>query len=86
MSEYAKKMFSRYGWIWHRTAFYDAIFFEQLLQVVTKVAISEKEFTALIAIMQELLFYDCDQSGGERNAGKKNSAPCDHMFTQRTER
>ncbi len=52
-----EKMFSRYGWIWHRTAFYDAIFFEQLLQVVTKVAISEKEFTALIAIMQELLFF-----------------------------
>ncbi len=53
----AETMFQRFGWIKHRTAFYDVNFFEHLLARVTKTEVAPDELRQIVRIMENLLQY-----------------------------
>lgn len=50
-------MRQRVSFIWHRTAYYDVIFFEQLLTRVTKNNVSRDEFNKIVNILESLIRY-----------------------------
>ena len=43
------------AWIWNRTAYYDVIFFEQLLTRINKNEVSREEFNKTVDIMENLM-------------------------------
>ncbi|WP_051261034.1 hypothetical protein [Desulfovibrio inopinatus] len=45
----------RIGWIWHRTAFYDDIFFEHLYNRLTKSQPDREEAARLVAMMENMI-------------------------------
>lgn len=50
-------MRQRYGWIVHRTAFYDVFFFEFLLLYLQKNQVEPGEFDKIVSIMDKLIHY-----------------------------
>ncbi len=50
-------MFQRYGWIMHRTAFYDVFFFEFLLLYLQKNQVEPRIRDKIVSIMDELIHY-----------------------------
>jgi hypothetical protein len=51
----SEPMFQRVGWIWHRTAYYDAIFFDQLLNFLEKGDPSEYQRDRVQEILENLV-------------------------------
>lgn len=51
-------MFQRIGWIWHRTAYYDAIFFDQLLAYLGKGGATEDERAKILGILENLVRFN----------------------------
>ncbi len=51
----AEPMRNRFTWIWHRTAFYDGFFFEQLLNRLTEGPVSPTERNQILAILENLV-------------------------------
>jgi hypothetical protein len=51
----AEPMRNRLTWMWHRTAFYDGFFFEQLVNRLTQAPVTPAERTQILAILENLV-------------------------------
>lgn len=58
----AEPMRNRLTWIWHRTAFYDGFFFEQILNRLRHAPVTPSERERLIAILENLVRFIVVQS------------------------
>jgi hypothetical protein len=66
-------MYQRVGWIWHRTAYYDAIFFDHLLIYLEKGEPTEAEREKILGILENLVRFNVVTSREPSRAPKSRT-------------